>query len=67
MASKKTPPKPKRKPSRLKGMSDSEKRNYAISKYNQGIRKKQYEKAKKDTFGFTVIKNKKGTVTEQKI
>ncbi len=71
---KKPTPVPKRAPGRkLKGMTDKEKRMYAISKFNTKRQKKNYEAVKKDSFGFTVRKGRKTDprgariVTDQKI
>ncbi len=48
-------------------ITNRKKLSLARKAYQSKKAKKMYEKAKRDSFGFTVIKDRKGTVTEQKI
>lgn len=47
------------KPDALKGMSVTEKREYAAKRYTKRAMKRADKKAKKDSFGFTIQRGKK--------
>jgi len=62
----KVAPKPKRKPKQgLMGMTEFEKKTYAADRYNKKMQKKAHDKAKKDSFGFSIKRGRKGKIVEQ--
>ena len=65
-------PKPKRAPGRkLKGMSEIEKKLHAADHFRKKLKKKAHDKAKKDSFGFTIKRGRptsyghRGKIVEQ--